>query len=462
MQRKRGVLLLFLAAVFLVSFCSQSSPLYPLNIWDDANCLLTVGRAMKSGAVLYRDIYEQKGPTLYLIHMLAACIQDSSFFGVYLFEILALFLDLLLAFRILYDRRSEVYSLFGAILFGALVVSSATFSRGDSAEEFCLPCIMGLLYLGEKTGEKKTVPIWMGILSGIIGTIKYTMLAIPLGLCVYRITLNHRRPRRLVRFFLWFLLGMLLPFLAWGIYFAVNGALVDAYKAYIFNNIFLYAGERTDLLELLSILKRNLPWIWLLGISAYRIFVDRVAYDHSLYLQFLVLIFGGRMWPYTWLALMPFLVFGIDWLLSFIDGKRLLWLPGMAAAMALAAILTPNAFLRGQPREELAQSQIAAHIPADASFLQYSHLDDGVYLLSGTLPEEKYFVRLNVQSQEMLDAMDFALTIGKPEYVLITWRMLPEQFDRYELIAYATGYDDLNRKNKDFFLYRRSAPLQED
>ena len=40
-----------LAALMLL-FASQCSPLYPINVWDDANCLLTVGRVMKRGGVL--------------------------------------------------------------------------------------------------------------------------------------------------------------------------------------------------------------------------------------------------------------------------------------------------------------------------------------------------------------------------------------------------------------------------
>lgn len=89
---KKNVLLAalcLLASCVLLLLCSQCSPLYPTNVWVDANCLLTVGRVMKEGGVLYRDIYEQKGPTLYLINMLAACISDTSFLGVYVMEVIS-------------------------------------------------------------------------------------------------------------------------------------------------------------------------------------------------------------------------------------------------------------------------------------------------------------------------------------------------------------------------------------
>ena len=116
-QKRRELLLtaaacLAVAAVLLL-LCSQSSPLYPINLWDDANCLLTVGRVMRVGGVLYRDIYEQKGPTLYLLHDIAACISDTSFLGVYVMEVLSLAAALLFSCRLLRLRFTLPASLAG-------------------------------------------------------------------------------------------------------------------------------------------------------------------------------------------------------------------------------------------------------------------------------------------------------------------------------------------------------------
>ena len=44
-----------------------------------------------------------------------------------------------------------------------------------------------------------------------------------------------------------------------------------------------------------------------------------------------------------------------------------------------------------------------------------------------------------------------------PDYVLVSWRALPAEFDRYELIASDVGYDDDNRLNKMLYLYRRKS-----
>mgnify|MGYP001729732097 FL=1 len=42
---------------------------------------------MFNGSVLYRDIYEQKGPLLYFVHGLAGLVSETNFIGVYLVEV---------------------------------------------------------------------------------------------------------------------------------------------------------------------------------------------------------------------------------------------------------------------------------------------------------------------------------------------------------------------------------------
>ena len=57
----------------------------------------------------------------------------------------------------------------------------------------------------------------------------------------------------------------------------------------------------------------------------------------------------------------------------------------------------------------------------------------------------------------MKESLDAAVREGKPDYVLMTWRELPEEFDRYTLAVTDVGYDDDGRLNKTFYLYRRNA-----
>ena len=78
---------LLLAAAVLF-FCSKSSFGYPINDWSDANIYFTIGKGMTRGQVVYRDLYDHKGPLLYALHALCALVSFDDFTGVYLMEML--------------------------------------------------------------------------------------------------------------------------------------------------------------------------------------------------------------------------------------------------------------------------------------------------------------------------------------------------------------------------------------
>ena len=84
----RVVRLAALSAVVL-ALCSKSSPLYAFNDWMDANIFFTMGRSMLGGRVLYRDVFDHKGPVLYLLYGLAGLVGGTDFRGVLVLEIIA-------------------------------------------------------------------------------------------------------------------------------------------------------------------------------------------------------------------------------------------------------------------------------------------------------------------------------------------------------------------------------------
>ena len=83
---RRLLLVSMLSALAFLSVCSKSSFLYPMNDWVDVQCFFTVGRGILQGKMPYLDLYEQKGPVLYLLFALAALISRESFLGVFFLE----------------------------------------------------------------------------------------------------------------------------------------------------------------------------------------------------------------------------------------------------------------------------------------------------------------------------------------------------------------------------------------
>ena len=271
-----------LISVIFLGIATRSSPLYPLNDWVDSNCFFTVGKAMMNGQVVYRDIYEQKGILLYLIHGIGYLISNTTFFGVFLFEVVNFTFFLYLAYLI--GRLYVGYLLSLSILpvISWSVLTSVSLRQGDSAEEFCLPYILFAVYAllknlrkGDGSGipDNRTV-FFMGMCAACILWIKYTMLGIYIGYVFAAVVLCiiDKDAKRLLRAALAFILGALAVSLPFLIYFAVNGALGDLYVTYFYNNMFLYTDERTftdKFAGIFSLAVRGLSYNGLWGKMAY-------------------------------------------------------------------------------------------------------------------------------------------------------------------------------------------------
>ena len=67
---------------------TSSLPLYATNFWTDTNIYFTIGRGMTRGLMPYRDLFDHKGPLLFILYALGAAISDTSFIGVFALEAL--------------------------------------------------------------------------------------------------------------------------------------------------------------------------------------------------------------------------------------------------------------------------------------------------------------------------------------------------------------------------------------
>ena len=250
LQKSRGWILLyyFLISFVLLCVCTRSSFLYPMNNWDDSNSYFTMGKSMFHGIVIYRDIFDQKGPYLYFLYGLCSLVSRTTFRGVFVMEVLLGMLDLFFAVRILRLYLKEETALIAAPVVFALSFSSFSFYWGGCAEEICLPSILWVLYLilrqiREKPGRPfafRTV-LTAGLLCGFAACVKFTLLGFFFGFMVI-VLVRSGGVRRFLQSCGVFLLGMVLPAVPWLLYFGVHHALYDWYYAYVYENVFVYSN----------------------------------------------------------------------------------------------------------------------------------------------------------------------------------------------------------------------------
>ena len=96
-----SLLLCFFLAFVCITVCSKNSFLYAFNDWVDANAFFTMGKGFVNGLVPYLDLFEQKGPILYLIYGIGYLFSHDSFFGIYLLEIISYTVFCILVLRLL-------------------------------------------------------------------------------------------------------------------------------------------------------------------------------------------------------------------------------------------------------------------------------------------------------------------------------------------------------------------------
>ena len=427
----------FTLAFLFLMICTKSSFLYPMNDWTDANCFFTVGKSMLKGKILYLDLFEQKGPLLYLLHTLAAMISFHSFIGVFLLEIVSLTIFFYYAYKTLNLFVSHNMAIFCLPIIAFLILGLRNFSHGDSAEEFCLPILMYSLYsltqyFKVKSPMSPSYKMFFlnGVMAGLIATIKFSLLGFWFAfmMCFFFLLLSRKEYRKSICSCLVFLGGMILPILPWIIYFIVNHAWNAFLEAYIYFNIFYYGEAIPPLMKTLAIIGKPLAFLakspgigipFLFGM--FTIFYDRkflpnLAGKLTILTTFIFLcigvFFGSSAFRYYYIILTPFIVYGIasvarllenNYHYQFQRNKEAIFMILTVWMLAFSFYATDNTTMI-QPRvekKELVQYRFAEIInqKKKATLLNYQFLDGGFYTAAGIVPNTKYFQKQNVNDK---------------------------------------------------------------
>ena len=471
-RSRDGLFLLYSVAIAaaLLFVCSKSSPLYPLNDWTDTNIFFSCGKGMLKGLVIYRDLYDHKGPLLYALYALCALIDSTSFLGVFALEILAVGLFLWSVYKLLslYGVRGSAWILLPAA--GAVILSSLSFQQGGSAEELCLPILAWSLYAilrwrrSQAPGRMSAGQlIFHGILCGGVLWIKFTMLGF-YGVWIGGLFFYHLFRREVREAFAcigWFLLGIAIATAPWALYFGLNGAVGAWLRTYLYDNIFVYSTRETlsFMQQMKAILKSFWAWLWenaaytapmLLGAVwltlSRRVSSTEKRWIWSLFVLTALGVFvGGQSYVYYGLILGAFAGCALAplgvWTDKLLNGRRILTATAAVVFAACSAVFcltvggnTPDLL---KPREQTMQYKFAAvtgEYPG-ATLLNYGFMDAGFYTASGITPSVKYFHQTNVPIQEMLDEQKRYIREGITDFVVSRDPLPDELAEKYTLVA---------------------------
>ncbi|MBE8951090.1 MAG: hypothetical protein SR3Q1_10950 [Quinella sp. 3Q1] len=237
---KTHAAIFFASFLFLLIFSTSTSPLY--DSWgDDSAIFQAVGRGWAEGLLPYVDLFENKGPLIFLIDAIGYSIAPRV--GIFLLQIPAMYLSFLLAWRSL-----------GIFLSGKMKLAAAIFMfmhyaiytlDGNRTEEWSMPFLMAATYffLRGLKAEKFSCPPLYGFIYGLgFGTcvLLRTTNAAPLCLCAFLsavFLIQAGEFKTLLKNLLNFCAGAVIVVLPFVIYFAAHGALYDALYGTILLNL---------------------------------------------------------------------------------------------------------------------------------------------------------------------------------------------------------------------------------
>lgn len=432
--------LLFIISFIVITIFSKCSFLYPAQDWSDANIYFTLGKGILKGYVPYRDLFDHKGPVIFFIQTVGALISYKSFLGVYILEIIAAFIFLKISKQTV-DCLVEKFSYPAFFIIAIIIYSSYSFCRGDSAEEFALPCFAYGLYLSIRYTKMKILPnFWESILLGVcisfVFWMKYNMIGFYIGLFVFMLIVAFKE--KFLFEFVCRCLFILLGFISFSIiplgYFACNNAIGDLWNGYFISNICSYnklsdIGSITSTSLLRNYLYNSIGFI-LHNPLAFIILVFGLLPTKKQPLQCKVLpficfifsavfIYFSIAYSYYSLIFAVFMPLSMQHQMPF-EINRYVKI-GSALIICIVCFLSnANTLALCSQRDRFLPSIVEElGIDENANILCYKCLDIGINTITGSVPQFLYFFRPNFSHAEQIEKEQRNYILqGKANYVV--------------------------------------------
>ena len=145
-------ILIFVIVTILAILGLSSSPLNKGVIQNDSAVFQIMGRGMLNGQVIYKDLFDHKGPVMYVINAIAYIINPQ--IGLFIIEILFIYIGAVFIFKTSKIFVNQKISVIMALVYVMLIFTNIL--GGNFTEEYAMTftsialyCIMKIIYKNE-------------------------------------------------------------------------------------------------------------------------------------------------------------------------------------------------------------------------------------------------------------------------------------------------------------------------
>lgn len=458
MKNYRLYVYLAFLSLFFMLIVTTTSPLYYVNNADDGNIMFTVGKAVLHGLMPYKDLFDQRGPLMYFMNTIASLISYKSFLGVFIFEVVATFLDFAFLYKTFKLRYSNKFSALSVIFLVPFLFNSKLFIYGNTPEEYVLPLIIITIYLITKESlEKWNVSkyILMGLFLGISFWTKFTLSTTWIILFIVTIFyfVYMRNYKMSIRVAFYGLFGFLIVTVPIIIIFTLKQSLYSLFYVYFYLNITKYYGDRPSLI-FQTILMLVIIFCCVIYIKIYKdTFKTNKIQTHLLSLilisNVIILFYSMKqyLFYYFYILEFTFIVIPIIFYNILIKFKFIKKLYILVPLLSISLIFVTNknylnsSFLKNENQSvdfykknrtpyQIEFSEIIKK-SKNQTFLNYNSMDVGIYTYSGLVPNVKYFMINNMPYSVMYKKQDDYLKSLKFKYIVIRHDFLKKTSNSY-------------------------------
>ena len=461
-QKKFKFIIYLILALNIITVFSECSPLYKLNPWSDLNIYLTIGRDLLNGNKLYTHLFDHKGPILYFIYTITSLISSTSYFGVYLLEVISFFVFMYYSDKVLSLFSNKNHILYISIISIVVTTCKAFSYGGGSVEELFLPIFQVTNYLClNKITKNESFTYKECILIGIFACLsfltKFTLsgyfLGVAICLIVYQFKINKSKVLPCI---LYTLIAFIVILGITSIYFVINNNFNDFIDTYFVFNLFSYRTKANFLVRVYQMSRAFLFYfknnIILIIISTFSIIYSFIHFKKSyitLYILstfaswYFITFIGGRFIAYYVFPISIHMIY----MFLFIENHKNVNII-MILAGVISVMISTN--IRDINRTKYVQYDFG-EIIGDSSLLVYKGYDQGFYIVSASNPGCKYFTTINGEISDADEETIECINTNEIEYLISMDDEI--ELDNYQLIK--EEIQEYDSRDRVYRLYKR-------
>ena len=385
---------------------------------------------------MYRDVFDHKGPLLYLINWAGTLVGPES--GVWVFEIASFFLTSYFVYSTLRRYASSVLSLLGMACI--LLLLNNYFYGGNNPEEYALPfttcslMVFNDYFLEKEISKRKLFSCgfcWMSVMMirpNMIGV----WIVFALAVLIQEVSWKTNRTTFFLR---WFLLGAFAVLIPIVIYLQVHSAFNDFWEQYIlFNMVYTAAEGKNSSIMMLYYFRQPVIAIAIL-ICILSASIDRKRRFLSVTSLLFIIVtvaltsMSGRSYAHYGISLMPVYVLPFAFLLRLSEMclHREYIQTGCVSVLLLVLLVPWAQYVRNLPNyrpaylsaENYLSSIIAENTRPTDKIISCGN-DDLFYLYSDRMAASKYSYQLPIAEANPAIYDDFMKDIAEntPEVIV--------------------------------------------